>query len=176
MPGRPKLRALQAAIAAHGGLGHYCERIADGETVANICRELGVSRLLWDAAVNRTPGGRERVQRAREIAAGAYAERQVEVAEAATPATANADRLRIDTYRWLASRYNPMVYGDQSKVNASVQISIGSLHLDALKKVKVNTVNTGSLTPHTGSPAPALPPAADALPSDAHAQVVDSTE
>ena len=54
--------------------------------------------------------------RAREQQADAMDALIMEVAEASTPETAAADRIKIDAFRWRASKLKPKVYGDKLDV------------------------------------------------------------
>ena len=42
-------------------------------------------------------------------------------------------RVTIDTYKWLASKYDPSTYGNQPQ--DSQQLDINQMHLDAIKEL-----------------------------------------
>ena len=100
---------------APGTLGIICDRLRAGEPLTRICRDPGMPSYptisRWrevDAPLALA------LREARRASAEALADMAIEVAEAATPETAAADRVRVDTYRWAASKYRPDVYGDRT--------------------------------------------------------------
>lgn len=135
MPGRPKLRALTAAIEANGGFHDYLlAKIGDGVMLKTLCEELGVSRRLIHEYVGAQQNGREAYRHARNLAAEALADESYEIAQRSTNATERVDALRINTNKWLAKCADPDTYGD-TKPAVQVNITAGSLHLDALRKI-----------------------------------------
>jgi len=133
--GRPILRAAGVKIEAAGGIEWVCNQIRDGRFLTDIARGLGITRsLLWMwVCMGKHPERKQLYQRARLEAAGAIAERAVEIADQAdenSPAGVQKARLQVDTRKWITERYDPETFGKPSPSN---MIMIGELHLSALQ-------------------------------------------
>ncbi|MCA0318214.1 MAG: hypothetical protein LCH88_09110 [Proteobacteria bacterium] len=105
--GRPSIYSQKVADL-------ICEKIADGESLRKICedetmpnRQTVLNWLAKDDAFSA------RYARAREIQGDAMDERILEVADACTPETAQADRVKIMAYQWRASKLAPKKYGEK---------------------------------------------------------------
>lgn len=91
-----------------------CDQIADGQSLRQICEaedmpdRRNVLRWLDDDADFAA-----KYARAREAQADVMDEKILTVAEACTTATAAADRVKIDAYKWRASKLAPKKYGDK---------------------------------------------------------------
>lgn len=96
-----------------------CIRIAAGETWSAMC---GKGSMPSHAALykwrDQKPEFRADLERARDIAADSRADRALEVAEGATSATVQADRLRVSTLLWHAARGAPHRYGSRAEAPA----------------------------------------------------------
>jgi hypothetical protein len=139
MPGTPIKNKLIADIAAMGdgersGDEVILDRIAGGETITGIARELGVSRPFLSGYLNRTPHGKAALKEAIAVRADAHAEKALQLADdvAENPNSIAKAREQIATRKWLAGVENPEKYGAKA---ATVNVTIGGLHLDALRKV-----------------------------------------
>lgn len=90
-----------------------CERLALGESLANICRDDEMpamsSIFLW---LGKYPEFSERYARAREAQAEAHADRIVEIADDDT-IDPNHKRIMVDARKWIASKLKPKRYGDK---------------------------------------------------------------
>ena len=64
-----------------------------------------------------------------------------DIADASDNVSANADRLKIETRKWLAGVAAPDKF--QAKPTAAVQVNVNQLHLDALRQL-----NLASSNPH----------------------------
>lgn len=128
-------KKLLADIAASGGWEPILDAIADGRTVASLAAEYGVSRNFFSTVLHLDEARSAAVKAARVASADALAEAVVDIADQTTAQTERADRLRVDTKRWLAARRNPEVYGE--RVAPLVQINAGQLHLSALQQVEM---------------------------------------
>lgn len=101
-----------------------CERIADGESLRTICAgddmpdRRTVLRWLADA---QHAGFATKHARARELQGDLMDERILEVAETVTNETASAARVKIEAYKWRASKLAPKRYGDRIDVVSSDQ-------------------------------------------------------
>jgi hypothetical protein len=95
---------------------------------------------LW---INQTEERKEAVLRARKLKAEKLAEDALDIADNADESSnggVNKARLQVDTRKWMASKLDPDQYGD--KQGPAVNISIGDLHLTALKQMnKVEVID-----------------------------------
>ena len=91
-----------------------CAGVARGRTVAQTCAALGFPRpatvYKW---LRERPDFAEAYALAREMFADAQFARAWAVAEAATPDTVAADRLRFDVIRWQTARLAPKKYSER---------------------------------------------------------------
>ena len=64
-----------------------------------------------------------------------YAERIAEINRQVEGGTVNFEQARvtIDTYKWLAAKYDPSTFGNQQK--DAEELDIGKMHLDAIRKL-----------------------------------------
>jgi hypothetical protein len=103
-----------------------------------------------------------RLAQARARASHVYAEESIAIVDAPADTTSEVSRAqsRARSRQWAASRWNRKDYGDDKGV--SVNVTVGSLHLDALRAVPARATAT-IVSPAT----PQLPA------STADAQVID---
>jgi 3',5'-cyclic AMP phosphodiesterase CpdA len=127
------------------------EKIASGLTMAGLARELNISNLSLYHWIRKDPNREERFKQARSIAAEQWADECLDIADASDNNSANADRLKIETRKWMAGVANPDRF--QAKPATAIQVNVNQLHLDALKQL-----NLASSNPH-----------------DAHDQIEDNT-
>jgi len=89
-----------------------CDRLAEwlasGRTVASFCRASGLSVRV----VNRWLDKSEELRDARVVGHDTLASECLDIADSATNETVACDKLRIDTRRWLLSRWSPERYGE----------------------------------------------------------------
>ena len=134
MAGKPIERAMVAKIEKDGGIDWILAKIADGWTIKAIAeQDLGESRSLLSIWLNKGEN-KERLAQARSLFAARMAEEALQIADGVEPLNEQIGKakLQIDTRKWLASKYDPSNFGEQ-KATAQVNISIGDLHLRALK-------------------------------------------
>lgn len=107
MTGRPSSYTQETADI-------ICERLMDGESMVDICRDEAMpsrsSVLRWMEA---NPEFEARCARAREMQADLMDDMILRVANACTPETAQADKVKISAYQWRASKLQPKKYGDK---------------------------------------------------------------
>ena len=101
-PGRPLATLPQATC------DRFEEHLATGGTVAAFSRAEGVSVRVLDRWLER----REELREARRVGYETLASDCLEIADASEPERVAVDRLRIDTRRWLLSRWSPERYGE----------------------------------------------------------------
>lgn len=178
MAGRARTKALLDALQArtrdyfevtdavsddepHTILDYVADWIESGNTIKELAADLTTTldhevtyaRIM---AVLRAEHGSESTDLAldasRARASHSLAETAMEIVDA--PADSNVDvsraASRARTRQWMAERYNPAKFGSQKGV--SLNVSIGSLHLDALRAVPARVA-----TLVTGTPQHALP-------------------
>jgi hypothetical protein len=116
MPRRSKTptEALRLKVLA------ICARIAKGETLTRICKEKG--QPSRDTVMDCVTGDAELATvyaRARSSQADALFEKIVQMAEDTKPEDANANRVKIDALKWVASKLAPRRYGDRLELEHS---------------------------------------------------------
>ena len=138
---KAELSVANKAIHKFGGEDAVIEFIASGGTISALCKLLGVGNTTFDRWVEK--GGETRMAayaRARVRAGQSLAEQTIDIADSASPQEAQVAKLRVDTRRWLASKQAPDEYGD--KQAPLVNIDLGSMALDALRKRSIVSVDT----------------------------------
>lgn len=112
------------------------EKIAGGMTMAALARELGISNLSLYHWIKKDPDRQDRFKQARQLAADAWADECLDIADAADNLSANADKLKIETRKWLAGVTAPDKYRS-APAQANVQVNVNQMHLDALKQLNL---------------------------------------
>lgn len=135
--GKQKLARLEKI-----GEDAILERIAQGELTSDMIRDLKVGWKLWMKWLKAAPGREDRVEAARKEAAHFFAARAVKEAQGAEPGTVNVSRLRVDTDKWIASRFNRDVY-DQRQSGVQVNLSVGDLYAQA--QALINAGDAGAV-------------------------------
>lgn len=115
------------------------EKIASGMTMAGLARELKISNLSLYHWIRKDPDREERFKQARAIAADQWADECLDIADASDNLSANADRLKIETRKWLAGIAAPEKF--QAKPTTAVQVNVAQLHLDALRQLNLADQN-----------------------------------
>jgi hypothetical protein len=146
-------------LAAEMGEGmtaidYVCERTAGGDTLIEICRDVGktIGHNLQGGTlsswINTDQERRAKIQAARAIGAISLAEQGMEMiddADESREAIAKA-KASAEYRQWLASKWNrPMFGADVAQVQ--VNVSTGSLLLDALRQRQVTAVTQPILPP-----------------------------
>lgn len=94
-----------------------CDRIMDGESLRTICAADDMPNkstvFRW---LDETPEFATRYARAREAQGDEMDGMILEVAKACTPETAAADRVKIDAFKWRASKLAPKRYGEKMQL------------------------------------------------------------
>lgn len=119
------------------------EKIASGMTMAGLARDLKISNLSLYHWIKKDPDREERFKQARAIAADQWADECLDIADASDNTTAHADKLKIETRKWLAGITAPEKF--QAKPTAAVQVNVHQLHLDALRQLNLAS---NSSNPH----------------------------
>jgi len=131
--GRPVRRAALNSIAAIGGIRAILARISEGESITKIAEGLGVSRAMLSELLN-SPANLPALRAARALAAAAFAEQSIEIADSAEPGTVAVARLRLEARWWLASRWDREAYGAERNATG-VTVNLAQIHADTLRQI-----------------------------------------
>lgn len=142
MAGFPVRNKLLADIKASGGFEAVLERIADGETMKSIAASFKVSPTFLRGRM-KAAGLEEQIITARKESGVAHAEMALEIAHNAEPETERVSRLQYDAHKWIASKHDPEGFGETKA--PLLNITVGSLHLDALRHLEVVAQQTALL-------------------------------
>jgi len=132
MPGQRRTKEAVAVLKTQEGAAKLLELAEQGKGIDVIAAELGMPRgaiTKWLDA----PEHAELFTRARTRAADHLAHQALEISDDIDGDVAR-DRLRVDTRKWLASKWNQAQYGDSKGVQ--VNLNMADLHLQAVKIVK----------------------------------------
>jgi len=132
MPGQRRTKEALAVLKTPEGAGRILELAEQGKGIDVIAAELGIPRgaiTKWLDA----PEHAELFTRARTRAADHLAQQALEISDDTTGDVAR-DRLRVDTRKWLASKWNQAQYGDSKGL--AVNINLADLHLTAVRTVQ----------------------------------------
>lgn len=143
MAGFPMRRALEKKIEGLGGIEFVAAHIAQGMTIGRLAEFIECSRPMLSFWINHTEERRTAVINARKLKAEKLAEEALEIADQVDETSnsgVNKARLQVDTRKWMASKLDPENYGDTAKTQ--VNISLGDLHLQALKHMGKAEVTT----------------------------------
>ena len=136
MAGQPIWKAFCSRVDALGGIEYIIGRIANGETLLGITRDLKTSRYMVWRYINLTKERAARYAQARREGAAALAEEALEIADNAddsAPAGVQKAKLQVDSRKWLAGVHDREGYGDTPKA-AGNTFNVGTMHLHALQQ------------------------------------------
>ena len=137
MAGKALKKRILTDVAANGGADWLFDQIASGVTVAEIARQYGCTRSYVSRALHTVPEYKVALEGAREEAADALVEQGLEMVDALDgDSSANeisATREKVNFRKFMAGSMNQNKYGTRPQNN--VTISIGDMHLDALRKI-----------------------------------------
>lgn len=137
MAGKALKKRILTDVAANGGADWLFDQIASGVTVAEIARQYGCTRSYVSRALHTVPEYKAALEGAREEAADALVEQGLEMVDALDgDSSANeisATREKVNFRKFMAGSMNQNKYGTRPQNN--VTISIGDMHLDALRKI-----------------------------------------
>ena len=105
------------------------ELLATGTSMRDLCKQYDVGHKLWYRWLDSAPGRRDRYEAALMEAAHYFADRAVKTAQMTDPSTVNADRLKVDTDKWIASKLNSQY--DTRQKDVAINISVNDLHAQA---------------------------------------------
>jgi hypothetical protein len=94
------------------------DRMADGEILTAICREIGCRPSAFSMRAARNKEFGERYARAREAQAAAIADDVVRIVDEETdPEFSTLAAARSNARKWLASRIDPAKFGDKRQID-----------------------------------------------------------
>ena len=99
-----------------------CERLANGEGLATICREPGMPprRTVRRWVSEDREGFAAMYAHARKQQYEGWAEDIIDISDDPSRGDANERRLQVDTRKWLLSKLLPKQYGDRVQVDATI--------------------------------------------------------
>jgi hypothetical protein len=113
------------------------ERLAHGEFLTRIARDLGFHPSSWYRAIERKDGLRKRYEEARRIGAEEMVAEGLRILDEARPATSAEAMIlkeRAGYRRYLAERFDPATFGAHDP-SVKVELSFGDAHMQALKEL-----------------------------------------
>ena len=158
MAGKPKLKQALAELDRRGGVEALQKELLAGKTIPMIAKELNLDRGYFRRNLMKDEKYGNAVREIEHLVADAHADaafdmlndirerRELEVKEALNGdrdvSEGNVNQVDIGIAKGLAQQHNFIAsslnknrYGSGSQQN--IQINIGDLHLDALRKMKV---------------------------------------
>lgn len=141
MAGKALRRRLLLEIGTRGGPDYVREYIASGGTLKDLAEDLGCSRTYLSRHLNAHEDYAPVIAEARREHADALADEALEIADKlATADEVTREQIavakeRIDVRKWLATVNNPDRY-QTNRNGPVVNINLGDLHLEALRRVK----------------------------------------
>ena len=136
MAGKALRKRILTEVASNGGADWLFDQIASGITVAELARQYGCTRSYVSRSLNSVPEYAAALTKARGEAADALVEQGLEMVDglsgASTPTEIAATREKVQWRKFMAGSMNQDRYGTRPQSN--VTLSIGDLHLDALRK------------------------------------------
>lgn len=137
MAGKALKKKILTDVANNGGADWLYDQIASGVTVAELARQYGCTRSYVSRSLHTVPEYKAALDSAREEAADALVEQGLEMVDGlGANSTSNeiaATREKVNFRKFMAGSMNQNKYGTRPQSN--VTISIGDMHLDALRKV-----------------------------------------
>lgn len=102
-----------------------CNELMIGRSLVSICSDEGMPHratvMRW---MEKDEAFATRCARARVAQADFMDDMILDVANASTPETAQADRVKIAAYQWRAMKLSPKKYGDRQQVELSGDVAI----------------------------------------------------
>ena len=136
MAGKALRKRILTEVASNGGADWLFDQIASGITVAELARQYGCTRSYVSRSLNSVPEYAAALTKARGEAADALVEQGLEMVDglsgASSPTEIAATREKVQWRKFMAGSMNQDRYG--TRPQNSVTLSIGDLHLDALRK------------------------------------------
>ena len=129
MPGSNKSGKPKKGTTYTRALGErICERVAEGETLAAVCREMGIPRARAVNWTLRYKAFGELYKRACDLRMLALEDKLTEICDEATAVAldtecgkerVNACKLKADIVKWQLSKLMPKTYGDRTQMEVT---------------------------------------------------------
>jgi transposase-like protein len=146
MAGKALRKRILTEVASNGGADWLFDQIASGVTVAELARQYGCTRSYVSRSLNSVPEYAAALTKARGEAADALVEQGLEMVDglsgASSPTEIAATREKVQWRKFMAGSMNQERYGTRPQSN--VTLSIGDLHLDALRKFSADMKRVNS--------------------------------
>jgi len=156
MAGRPKRRRILTEIENRGGTEYLKDYLLSGGTILRLAKELECGRGYLYRCIAGHEEYNQAIEAVREDAADAHAEMGTEVMRRlredrknerlnADPGSKSSEISAIDVsiareeaqqHRFIAQSWNQNRYGNKAN-QTQVTLSLGDMHLDALRKTKL---------------------------------------
>jgi len=103
-----------------------CERIAEGGSLQKTCKDLGIQAGTFLHAIIKKENINffQAYTRACDIRADVYVEQIVTLADESNDRNYNAQRLKIDARKWIASKFKPRKYGEEITHSGSLDVVV----------------------------------------------------
>ena len=133
MAGKALRRRILADVLSKGGAEYLFEQIASGNTLTALAKEYDCSRQYLSTSLKTIPEYGQALSKARQEAADALVEQGLTMVDDLDGGSIAATREKVQWRKFMAGSYNQERYGNRPQTN--VNISLGDMHLDALRKV-----------------------------------------
>lgn len=137
MAGKALRKRILNEVQANGGADWLFDQIASGKTIAKLAEEYGCTRSYVSRTLNEVPEYKRALEQARVEAADALVEEGLTMVDKLDGNSSSneiaATREKINWRKFMAGSLNQNKYGSRPQTN--VTLSIGELHLDALRKI-----------------------------------------
>lgn len=137
MAGKALKRRILSEVEANGGVDWLYDQIASGMTMTKLAEQYGCTRAYVSRTLNANPDYKRILEEARVDAADALVEEGLQMVDQLDGNSSSneiaATREKINWRKFMAGSMNQNKYGTRPQTN--VTLSIGDLHLDALRKV-----------------------------------------
>ena len=132
MAGQPIIRKQMALLDKAGEFAIF-EFISQGGNIAQLKKKFGVGNRAFYKWLKLEPNRHQKYKEAQKEKADYLAESCLEISDSSDQSNYNANRLKIDTRKWIAGQLNEKWSDKKSPL---VEISIQNLHLDAVRELK----------------------------------------
>ena len=132
MAGQPIIRKQMALLDKAGEFAIF-EFISQGGNIAQLKKKFGVGNRAFYKWLKLEPNRHQKYKEAQKEKADFLAESCLEISDSSDQSNYNANRLKIDTRKWIAGQLNEKWSDKKSPL---VEISIQNQHLDAVRELK----------------------------------------
>jgi hypothetical protein len=128
MPSKParngKIPPMFTVEEREDAVREVMQKMAEGHTMTAAARALGLPESTVRLWIANNPAWLAEYRRTKVVLGWALADKALEVAQEAKQATFQADRLHVDTLRWLASKVNPDEFGDRTVTEQTGEVTL----------------------------------------------------